>query len=176
MQFALEVVGEVADSRYRSAVGSLLRPLSSGTQTYSTRKEEWPLTQPIPKLESMVQCTGEAKYISDAMEDKMLHAAFVLTTEGNATIYRIDATEALVSIVTLHYSGIVYCCVIVVQSVFWSATIQLRAMCIEIFEKSYYKSDSPHNRRPEKKGGISGLIQKFIFMVYVGWYRRNIRI
>jgi CO/xanthine dehydrogenase Mo-binding subunit len=50
----------------------------------------------MPKLESLAQCTGEAKFISDIDEHGMLHAVFVLTTEGNASIRKINMTEAMV--------------------------------------------------------------------------------
>ena len=95
-QFALEVVGDLADVRYRSAVGSLIRPLSSGQQTFPTKPENYPLTKPMPKLESMIQCTGEAKYSSDIEQEGMLHAAFVLTTLANASIYKVDTKDAMV--------------------------------------------------------------------------------
>lgn len=83
--------------RYRTAVGSLIdeRKISSGRQTYPTNKANYPLTQPIPKLESLVQCTGEAKFISDEDSATMLHAAFVLSEQANADILKIDGTSAL---------------------------------------------------------------------------------
>ncbi|OQV23093.1 Xanthine dehydrogenase [Hypsibius exemplaris] len=105
-KFALELVGDLADTRYRSAVGSLVRPLSSGKQTYSTVPDNYPVTRAMPKLESMVQCTGEAKYVSDVQQGHMLHAAFTLTTLGNAAIYKVDPTDAKafpgVTMVILH--------------------------------------------------------------------------
>ncbi|GAV02732.1 hypothetical protein RvY_13260-2 [Ramazzottius varieornatus] len=94
-KFALELVGDLADARYKTAVGSLVRPVSSGSQSFETKQENWPITQAIPKLESMVQCTGEAKYISDIETEGILRAAFVLTTQANASIYRLDATAAM---------------------------------------------------------------------------------
>ncbi|GAU94198.1 hypothetical protein RvY_06020 [Ramazzottius varieornatus] len=94
-KFALEILGDVADQRYRSAVGQLVRPLSSGQQDYPTEPKNYPLTLPIPKLESVVQCTGQAKYISDMDSSTMLHAAFVLSEQGSADITQIDSTNAL---------------------------------------------------------------------------------
>ncbi|OQV23095.1 Xanthine dehydrogenase [Hypsibius exemplaris] len=84
-----------ANVRYRSAVGNLVRPLSSGKQEHGTKPENYPLTQPMPKLESMAQCTGEAKYTSDIELEGMLHAAFVLTTLGNAAIFEVDIKPAM---------------------------------------------------------------------------------
>jgi xanthine dehydrogenase/oxidase len=75
----------------------LERPISSGKQIYPTKEENWPLTKPIPKLESMVQCTGEAKFVSDIEHEGLLHAAFALTMEASATIWKIDTSAALVS-------------------------------------------------------------------------------
>ena len=47
----------------------------------------------------MVQCTGEAKYVSDVDSGpQMLHAALTLTAQGNASIYKVDTTDALVRI------------------------------------------------------------------------------
>ncbi|XP_055352621.1 uncharacterized protein LOC129598648 isoform X2 [Paramacrobiotus metropolitanus] len=94
-KFVLEIVGDYADPVFRSAVGNIARPLSFGTQAFDTKQEEWPLTQPIPKIESLAQRTGEAKYISDAFGSHILHAAFVLTTTANATIFRVDTAPAL---------------------------------------------------------------------------------
>ncbi|GAV07056.1 hypothetical protein RvY_16943 [Ramazzottius varieornatus] len=93
-KFILQLVGDLADIRLRSAVGAIVRPLSSGTQSFETKAENWPVTKALPKLESLVQCTGEAKFISDIEEERMLHAAFALSTEGSATIAGIDTTVA----------------------------------------------------------------------------------
>ncbi|XP_055329954.1 uncharacterized protein LOC129582465 [Paramacrobiotus metropolitanus] len=94
-KFALEAVGELADSRYRSAVGYIHRPVSHGTQHWQTNKDKWPLTKPIPKLEAMAQCTGEAKFISDIEQDGLLHCAFALTEQANADIHNIDISAAV---------------------------------------------------------------------------------
>ena len=94
LQFALELVGDGADPRYRTAVGSLKRPLSTGKQTYPTKPDDYPITQPIPKIESMAQCTGDAKFVSDARSNDLLHVAFALATQGNADITKIDKKDA----------------------------------------------------------------------------------
>ncbi|KAJ9586601.1 hypothetical protein L9F63_019794, partial [Diploptera punctata] len=72
------------------------RPLSSGKQIFQTDKQEWPLTKPMPKLEAVAQCSGEAMYVNDIPSipgEKF--AAFVLTTVGQGYIKNIDASEAL---------------------------------------------------------------------------------
>ena len=43
----------------------------------------------------MVQCTGEAKYISDEDSATMCYAAFALTEKGNAEIVKVDVADAL---------------------------------------------------------------------------------
>ena len=94
-QFALEIVGNAADIRFRSAVGSLSRPISSGKQSYPSNPKNFPVTQPIPKLESLIQSTGEAKYISDTESSSMLYAAFTLAEVGSADIFKIDGADAM---------------------------------------------------------------------------------
>ena len=56
-QYFLQVLGNTAGTRYRSGRTVLhdVRPLSSGTQTYDTKHIEWPLTQPLKKLEADIQ-------------------------------------------------------------------------------------------------------------------------
>ncbi|CAL8110874.1 unnamed protein product [Orchesella dallaii] len=82
--------------RLRSGAYEISRSLSSGQQTYETDRVKWPLNQPIPKLESYPQVSGEAQFINDIRpEFEELYGAFVLTSVGNATIKSIDATQAL---------------------------------------------------------------------------------
>lgn len=61
-QFVLHVYGDMADKRLRSGAYPLERPLSSGKQSYGTRKEEWPLTEPLNKLEGKAQVTILSHY------------------------------------------------------------------------------------------------------------------
>jgi len=51
----LGVYGKSADPRVQTGASPLERPLSSGTQSYDTKKQEWPLTEPLLKLEGKVQ-------------------------------------------------------------------------------------------------------------------------
>ena len=55
LQFVLHVYGEKANKRLWSGGYPLERPLSSGKQTYGTKKEEWPVTEPLHKLEGKAQ-------------------------------------------------------------------------------------------------------------------------
>lgn len=106
--------------KFKSGGTLLQRPLSSGIQTFHTvekvRKpsslfqspgindlhvvfQNYPLTQPVMKLEALMQTSGEATYQNDTHHRPYdLWCAFVLATEANSTIIRIDATPALVKL------------------------------------------------------------------------------
>lgn len=82
---------------YRSGGDILQRSLSSGTQMFDTYKDKFPLTQPIPKYEGLIQVSGEAQYSNDMPHfDDELFAAFVPATKVRAKIGKIDASDALV--------------------------------------------------------------------------------
>lgn len=53
----LHIVGDQAGMKYRSGAAQLYinRPISSGQQTYETNKMEWPVTEPMKKLEANAQ-------------------------------------------------------------------------------------------------------------------------
>ncbi|XP_070499173.1 uncharacterized protein [Chironomus tepperi] len=86
---------KVSDS-FRSGGEILKRGLSSGTQTFDTYEQNWPITKNIPKIEADVQCTGEAKYVNDFPKvSNELHAAFVTAKIVHKIIKSIDASEAL---------------------------------------------------------------------------------
>ena len=55
VQFVLGVCSSKGAERYRSGGANLLRPVSSAVQTYSTRKEDWPLNEPMTKTEAAYQ-------------------------------------------------------------------------------------------------------------------------
>lgn len=55
MGFIEEVVGV----RVHSAGPVIERPLSSGEQSFDMNKEVWPLGEPVPKLESATQISGQ---------------------------------------------------------------------------------------------------------------------
>ncbi|CAC5385057.1 XDH [Mytilus coruscus] len=54
-EYILDVVGDTAGGIYRSGAIPLSRPFSSGQQSYDTKPLEWPLTEPMIKLEAMDQ-------------------------------------------------------------------------------------------------------------------------
>ena len=93
----LDIVGDKVDERFRSGALNLKRGLSSGQQKFDTDEKDWPVNQPVPKVEARAQCSGEAQYVDDIpLRPDELHAAFVLSTVGNCRIESIDASAALV--------------------------------------------------------------------------------
>ncbi|XP_065075928.1 xanthine dehydrogenase/oxidase-like [Ochlerotatus camptorhynchus] len=98
-KFLLSIASEssiVLNARFKSGGTVLERPLSSGKQSYDTYPSKWPLTQYTPKLEGLAQTSGEAEYVNDVPKmPNELHAAFVLATEIQSRIVKIDATKAL---------------------------------------------------------------------------------
>ncbi|OXA54699.1 Xanthine dehydrogenase [Folsomia candida] len=94
----LSILGESVKSSVKSGGQDLEHGPMSGKQTFESDQKEWPLYQPIPKLEADVQASGEAEYINDIRpEFGDLFGAFVVTTVANATISSIDASEALMT-------------------------------------------------------------------------------
>ncbi|XP_041565468.1 indole-3-acetaldehyde oxidase-like isoform X2 [Drosophila elegans] len=82
--------------RYRSGGLLLERPLSSGSQSFETIKKNYPVTQPVQKLEGLIQCSGEAMYMNDLLTtSNAVHCAFVTAKRVGATIEQIDASAAL---------------------------------------------------------------------------------
>lgn len=80
-----------------SAAVPYVRPLSSGVESYQTDPTQYPVTQPLTKLSALQQASGEAKYTTDVPKlPEEIHAAFVLSTVGNAKIMSVDPTPALV--------------------------------------------------------------------------------
>ncbi|KAK5639262.1 hypothetical protein RI129_011754 [Pyrocoelia pectoralis] len=88
--------GQVS-TQYKSGGSKFIRPVSTGTQDYETNESLYPLTQAIPKIEALTQCTGQAKYIMDTPDyPDQLYAAFVLAkAPPNSIIIKIDKKEAM---------------------------------------------------------------------------------
>ncbi|PNF21140.1 hypothetical protein B7P43_G05076, partial [Cryptotermes secundus] len=69
----------------------LERPISTGKQDFETNQSVWPLNKPVPKLEAVTQCSGEAQYVNDIPTiPGEVYAAFTLTTVGQGYIANID--------------------------------------------------------------------------------------
>ncbi|XP_058053764.1 xanthine dehydrogenase/oxidase-like [Anopheles bellator] len=95
-KFVLSIAPASIKREFKSGGSVLERPLSSGTQKFDTIKENWPLNQDIPKIEGLLQTSGEAKYANDLPAfPNELYAAFVQGSEPHAKILTIDPSEAL---------------------------------------------------------------------------------
>ncbi|KAH8327480.1 hypothetical protein KR074_004615 [Drosophila pseudoananassae] len=82
--------------RYRTGGFLLERPLSSGSQSFETIKKNYPVTQPVQKLEGLIQCSGEASYVNDLLTpSSSVFCAFVTAKRVGATIEMIDPRSAL---------------------------------------------------------------------------------
>ncbi|XP_026330715.1 xanthine dehydrogenase-like isoform X2 [Hyposmocoma kahamanoa] len=83
---------------YRSGVSDLRksRPLSKGTEVYDTNPDIWPINEPMPKVDALIQCAGEAKYVNDlpTQQDEVF-CAFVTSDIGTGVIEEIDPSPAL---------------------------------------------------------------------------------
>ena len=70
----------------------------AGVQEWETDETQWPITQPVEKIEAKVQCAGEAEYIADIQPAAgELHAAFVMSGQANCDIVSVTTAAALVN-------------------------------------------------------------------------------
>lgn len=91
VEVALAVNPAIVSPETASAAAREERPVSRGTQHYNTYADEFPINQPIVKLEAFIQSTGEAVYPQDIeLPPRALEAAYVFSTRAKATFtYRI---------------------------------------------------------------------------------------
>ncbi|XP_013192259.1 probable aldehyde oxidase gad-3 isoform X2 [Amyelois transitella] len=72
------------------------RPMSKGSEIYDTNPLIWPETEPMPKLDALVQCAGEAKYVNDIpTQPKEVFCAFVTSDICVGELESIDPSAAL---------------------------------------------------------------------------------
>lgn len=66
---------------------------------YDTDKSLWPLNQPVPKLEALVQCSGEATFANDlpSQTDEVFAAFVTADAPPGSVINGFDTSEAMVS-------------------------------------------------------------------------------
>ncbi|XP_041366429.1 xanthine dehydrogenase-like [Gigantopelta aegis] len=95
-KFVLGACDTKVSPRYKSGGANLYRPLSSGTQSYDTHKQEWPVSEPMTKTTSELQTSGRVQFVNDVPpQSGELHAAFVLSSVGKAQISNVDTSAAL---------------------------------------------------------------------------------
>ncbi|XP_026467617.1 xanthine dehydrogenase-like [Ctenocephalides felis] len=97
-KFVLNMCPEkLLSEKNKSGREILRRNLSRGEQTFESKKEMWPVQEPIPKIEALYQCAGEAEYIAYIpLKPGELFAVFVLAKKPLTTITHIDAKDALI--------------------------------------------------------------------------------
>ncbi|KAJ2951736.1 hypothetical protein O0L34_g13901 [Tuta absoluta] len=84
-----------ASPRIKSGGELLNRPLSKGSQNFQTDKSLYPLNEPVPKYEAIIQSSGEAQYANDILPlPREVFGAFVLSTVHSGQIAEI-ATDVL---------------------------------------------------------------------------------
>ncbi|XP_075976602.1 uncharacterized protein LOC142976904 isoform X2 [Anticarsia gemmatalis] len=82
--------------RYKSGGCILFRGVSRASQMYETDKTLWPLNKPVPKIEGLAQCAGEASYTCDVYSGpREVHVAFVLSEVCRGVLEGFDTTEAM---------------------------------------------------------------------------------
>ncbi|KJE95964.1 XDH protein [Capsaspora owczarzaki ATCC 30864] len=97
-KYVLYILRSLISPRNMSAAIPYVRPVSSSVETYDSSPAEYPVSQPIQKLEAGIQASGEAQYVGDIpTAEGGLFGAFVLSTQGNADIASVDASLALQS-------------------------------------------------------------------------------
>ncbi|XP_063842980.1 xanthine dehydrogenase/oxidase-like isoform X2 [Scylla paramamosain] len=95
-KMVLGVLGDSASSAMVSGASDLVRPLSSGQQTFPENPEAWPVGKPVTKVEAPIQCSGEAEYVTKIpARPGELYGVFVTSTQANARLVSIDTTDAL---------------------------------------------------------------------------------
>ncbi|KYN03669.1 Aldehyde oxidase 2 [Cyphomyrmex costatus] len=94
-KFMLSIKPEIKPF-YRGGGTSLKRSLSSGKQKYDRNFDEWPVSEPIPKLGAYEQAAGEVRYCNDlGPYHGEVFCAFVVAKIYRGMIKSIDASEVL---------------------------------------------------------------------------------
>jgi len=79
-----------------AAAVPFVRPISSGSQSFTTNPSEYPVSEPLPKLSALLQTSGQAQYTDDLpITPGTLFAAFAVSTVGPATLAGVDVSAAL---------------------------------------------------------------------------------
>ncbi|KAG8325288.1 hypothetical protein J6590_071543 [Homalodisca vitripennis] len=81
-RFVLGLSPSSINPKFRSGGEEISRPLSSGRQEYFTDPQQYPLTQPMPKVESLIQCSDTNNNHSHRVRNKALTSAPKRQNEG----------------------------------------------------------------------------------------------
>lgn len=92
-------VGSKQDLHFKQRVGNLEKTTTLQFFSPLLQSQNYPLSQPVMKLEGYSQCAGESVYANDYPHtDQDVWCAWVVATEVNATIASIDPSKAMVCI------------------------------------------------------------------------------
>ncbi|KAM3962034.1 uncharacterized protein ACR2FA_003926 [Aphomia sociella] len=96
-KFMLSIApSNIIDPSYRSGAELIQRPVSQGFQDFQTDSSLYPINQPLPKLEAIIQSSGEARFVNDIPPFPYeVFGAFVLSTIHVGQIDTIDPSEVL---------------------------------------------------------------------------------
>nr|XP_018909622.1 PREDICTED: xanthine dehydrogenase-like [Bemisia tabaci] len=95
-KFVLSLKPTSISPKYRSGGEKLVRPLSSGKQSFDSDEKMWPVNKAMPKLEAYSQCSGEAEFSNDVLAPPgELYGAFVLAPVGPGILDSIDTSASM---------------------------------------------------------------------------------
>ncbi|XP_014251130.1 indole-3-acetaldehyde oxidase-like [Cimex lectularius] len=95
-KFVLGIDPKSISTKNASGGMNLERRLGTGRQDRGTKPADWPENKNFPKLEGVIQASGEAEYVNDLPPfPGQLHGALVLAREAIGDIQSIDPSEAL---------------------------------------------------------------------------------
>ncbi|KAJ8668983.1 hypothetical protein QAD02_000242 [Eretmocerus hayati] len=94
-KFILGINYKNVKPQYRSGATLLQRDVSSGKQNFDTDRSLWPTNQPIPKIGSIYQTSGEGEYVNDiVVKGEQVFCALTLA-DAPGTVAKIEFEEAL---------------------------------------------------------------------------------
>ena len=80
----------------RSAIEMVERPVSKASETFPLDPSVAPIGQPIPKIDGLLQATGQAVYTADEpLPAGTLHGAYAYSQRALAVVRKLDSSDAL---------------------------------------------------------------------------------
>ncbi|XP_058788859.1 xanthine dehydrogenase/oxidase-like isoform X2 [Phymastichus coffea] len=94
-KYLLKINDNKVNPKLRSGGKLLKRELSSGKQNYNTDRNLWPVNQPITKIGSIYQTSGEGEYINDIITNDSEVFCVLTLAEAPGVIEKIEYEEAM---------------------------------------------------------------------------------
>ena len=76
LQFYLSAIADHVDPRVKSATIPFQRPVSTGTQTYGTNPNNYPITQPMTKMTALLQVNSSCHYTLPNLHIEFVYMCF----------------------------------------------------------------------------------------------------